>query len=47
MATLIDAGVVKLRQVGLMIADRQFGAFELSIGAIRAPRAGEGGEAAG
>ena len=46
-ATRIDAGVVKLRQVGLMIADRQFGAFELSIGAIRAPRAGEGGEAAG
>ena len=36
-----------IEQVGLMIADRQFGAFELSIGAIRAPRAGEGGEAAG
>ena len=46
-AMRIDAGVVKLRQVGLMIADRQFGAFALSIGAIRAPRAGEGGEAAG
>ena len=37
----------RIEQVGLMIADRQFGAFELGIGAIRARRAGEGGEASG
>ena len=37
----------RIEQVGLMIADRQFGAFELAIGSIWAQRAGEGGEAAG
>ena len=37
----------RIEQVGLMIADRQFGAFALAIGAIWAQRAGEGGEAAG
>ena len=35
----------RIEQVGLMIADRQFGAFVLAIGAIRARRAGEGGDA--
>ena len=35
----------RIEQVGLMIADRQFGAFALAIGAIRARRAGEGGDA--
>ena len=35
----------RIEQVGLMIADRQFGAFALAIGAIWAQRAGEGGEA--
>ncbi len=37
----------RIEQVGLMIADRQFGAFALAIGAIRALGAGEGGEASG
>ncbi|MDX9884586.1 CIA30 family protein [Thauera sp.] len=32
----------RIEQVGLMIADRQFGAFELAIGAMRALGAGEG-----
>lgn len=35
----------RIEQVGLMVADRQFGAFVLAIGAIRARRAGEGGDA--
>ena len=37
----------RIQQVGLMIADRQFGPFELAIGAIRALGAGEGVEASG
>jgi NADH dehydrogenase [ubiquinone] 1 alpha subcomplex assembly factor 1 len=37
----------RIEQVGLMIADRQFGAFALAIGAIRARRAGEGGAVSG
>jgi len=32
----------RIEQVGLMIADRQFGAFELAIGAMRALGAGDG-----
>ena len=35
----------RIEQVGLMIADRQFGAFALAIGVIRALEVGEGGDA--
>lgn len=37
----------RIEQVGLMIADRQFGAFALAIAAIRALRAGEDDAASG
>lgn len=37
----------RIEQVGLMIADRQFGAFELEIAAIRVLEVGEGAEASG
>ena len=34
----------RIEQIGLMIADRQFGAFELAVRGIWALAAGEGGE---
>ena len=37
----------RIEQLGLMIADRQFGAFELAIAAIRTRSATEGDEASG
>lgn len=37
----------RIERVGLMIAERQFGPFELAMGAIRALAAGEGGDTCG
>jgi hypothetical protein len=37
----------RILQLGLMIADRKFGPFELSIGAIRALAAGAGDDTYG